>query len=331
MPEQDVIKLVEQLRKAIIAKDTETMTRLANAYGEIYRELQSRINVLAEVIAGLDPADLSAAKLGRLEAYKSLLKEVEQQLTKFQGYAEMELTAAARQSIAAGILDAELLTKSSGFTGSFMRLNPGAVENMIAFLQKAGAMYGRIRQLAPTIADKISNALINGIALGDNPQTTAKALVSAFNQELGGALVDIMRTARTSQIWAYREANRASYIANSDVVTGWIWFAELEGACLGCAAMHGTQHGLDETLDDHYNGRCSMIPITILNPNPEFPTGEDWFKGLSEAEQREKMGDAKYEAWKDGKFEFNQMATHSDNEVYGSMTTQTPNKDLFNE
>jgi hypothetical protein len=324
MTDESVITLLDQLRKAIIAKDTETMTRLANAYGEIYKELQSRILSLAEVIGNMQEIP-SAAQLGRLETYKSLLSEVDKQLTKYQNYAEVELTQAARNSIAAGVLDAERLTVASGFTGSFMRLNPAAIENMINFLKKDGEMYQRLEYFAKDAVDRVAQALINGVALGDNPKTIARGLVKAFNDELGSKLVDMMRTARTSQIWAYREANRASYIANSDVVTGWLWFAELDGACLGCAAMHGTKHTLDETLDDHYNGRCAMIPITILNPDAEIQSGEDWFNSLSPAEQEKRMGPGKYEAWKAGGFQFKELADqHAPNEVYGTMTTEAP-------
>jgi len=324
MPD-DVTKLIEQLRQAIIAKDTETMTRLANAYGEIYRALQVRINSLGEVVMNMDK--ITPGGLHRLIAYKELMREVDTQLTKYQNYAEVELTQAARRAIADGIADAGTMSTALG-AGSFMRLNSAAVENMIAFLQKDSEMYKRLQYFAKDATDKVAQALINGVALGDNPIAIAKGLVKAFNDELGGKLVDMMRTARTAQIWAYREANRASYIANSDVVTGWIWFAELDGACMGCYAMHGTEHKLDEVLDDHYNGRCTMVPITILNPHPDWKKGEDWFKELSPAEQEKRMGPEKYAAWKEGKFTFDQLATHSDNEVYGSMTTETPLKDL---
>ena len=32
--------------------------------------------------------------------------------------------------------------------------------------------------------------------------------------------------------------------------------------CCSCLALHGTEFPLDETLDDHPNGRCAMIPVT---------------------------------------------------------------------
>jgi|WetSurMetagenome_2_1015567.scaffolds.fasta_scaffold06713_6 hypothetical protein len=328
MPDNDVIKLVEQLRKAIIAQDTEVMERLGRAYAGIYQELEKRVASLVEVISNMETPP-TGAQLGRLETYKLLMKEVTDQLTKFQNYAEIELGTSARAAIIAGAEDAASLATAAGFRGSFMRLNPAAIEQMIGFLKTDGALFGRLKMLAPTTAEAVSQAFINAVALGDNPRTIAASLISTFKSELGQSLVDVLRMTRTTQIWAYREANRASYIANSDVVTGWIWFAELDGACMGCYAMHGTEHPLTETLDDHYNGRCTMVPITILNPNPNWKKGEEWFNELTPEEQEKRMGPGKYEAWKAGKFTFDQLATHSDNEVYGSMTTETPLKDLL--
>ena len=320
----DVIKLVEQLRKAIIAQDTEALDRLGRAYAGIYQELEKRVMSLVEVIQNM-PTPPSAAQLGRLETYKSLMKEVEDQLTKFQNYAEIEIGTSARAALTAGAEDAASLATAAGFRGSFMRLNPAAIEQMIAFLKTDGALFKRLKMLAPTTAESVAQAFINAVALGDNPRTIAASLVSTFKSELGQSLVDVLRMTRTTQIWAYREANRASYIANSDVVTGWIWFAELDGACMGCYAMHGTEHPLNEVLDDHYNGHCSMVPITILNPNPDYKKGEEYFKELSPAEQEKRMGPGKYEAWKAGAFEFKDLANlHAPNEVYGTMTTEAP-------
>src|SRR5512137_1458490 len=143
MPDnEEVIKLVEQLRKAIIAQDTEALDRLGRAYAGIYAELEKRVASLVEVVQNME--QLTPAQLGRLETYKSLMKEVEQQLTKFQGFAEIELGTSARAAITAGAQDAASLATAAGFKGSFMRLNPAAIENMIAFLKTDGEMFKRL-------------------------------------------------------------------------------------------------------------------------------------------------------------------------------------------
>jgi hypothetical protein len=130
---------------------------------------------------------------------------------------------------------------------------------------------------------------------------------------------------RTVQLWSYREATRANYLNNSDVVEGWIWWAYLPGEpCMACIAQHGTFHTLDETLDDHYNGRCTMIPVVPGMPAIVEETGEEWFGNLPEGKQQELMGKEKHEAWKGGAFGFGELAGKHTDDVYGQMTTETP-------
>jgi hypothetical protein len=148
-------------------------------------------------------------------------------------------------------------------------------------------------------------------------------LTKAFNDALGMSLTDAMRTMRTVQLWSYREATRANYVANGDVVSGWVWIADLEGdPCPACIAMHGTEHTNDEVLDDHYNGRCAMVPITITNPNlaEQIGTGSDWFAELPESKQAELLGKSGYEAYQNGA-PLSDFVHNEPNDVYGSMTT----------
>ena len=43
------------------------------------------------------------------------------------------------------------------------------------------------------------------------------------------------------------------------------------------------------------------------------------------------MGDTKYEAWKEGKFEFSALSSQHDDDVYGLMRNETSLKDLLGE
>jgi len=133
--------------------------------------------------------------------------------------------------------------------------------------------------------------------------------------------------ARTETNRAFRSATRETYRRNPHVVKGWIWYANIDGEpepCLACLAMHGTKHDMDETLDDHPNGRCTMLAITpsfeelgiegVDEPDRTVETGEEWFNRQPEERQREMMGEQRYELWKQGNLDFEDMATthHSD-------------------
>jgi hypothetical protein len=86
--------------------------------------------------------------------------------------------------------------------------------------------------------------------------------------------------------------------------------------------MHGTIHPATETLNDHHNGRCAMVPLVEGYDNPVTETGEQWFERQDEATQRGVLGNSKYEAWKQGKFRLSDLPEEHDDDVYGPMKTE---------
>jgi hypothetical protein len=149
-----------------------------------------------------------------------------------------------------------------------------------------------------------------------------------------------MTIARTEQLRAHRMATLAGYRNNAHIVKGWIWYSSLEpNTCLGCIAMHGTRHPLTETLDDHPNGGCAMLPITpsweelgftdMPETRPDIEQGEAWFGGLTEKQQRGYMGDKLYEGYKAGAFDFSQLAKETHNDAWGRTITQAAVKDVM--
>jgi len=88
--------------------------------------------------------------------------------------------------------------------------------------------------------------------------------------------------------------------------------------------MDGTYHTLNETLDDHYNGMCEMIPATALNPNPleGYQNGLDWFDSLTPSQQEQILGKGKYDLWKTGKLELGDMVKRVQDETYGAMIAE---------
>jgi hypothetical protein len=265
----------------------------------------------------------------RLREYSIALDTIRDELGTFGVYTDLTVNKATRLGIERGLREsAELARVSAGsnvITAGWKTLNPAAVETMMGFLDRDGPLYSRIAELAPTTADAVKQTLLDGIAQGWNPRKVADAI----DADLGQGLTTALRTARTAQIWSYREATRANYIANQDVVKGWIWFAALDSeTCAACVAEHGTEHGLDEVLDDHYNGRCTMLPLTVTGVN-DVQGGADWLKAQDEETQRAILGKGKFEAWQDGRISLDQLATKHTDEVYGTMTAERSLKELI--
>jgi hypothetical protein len=326
-PVTNIVELANQFRKALEARDNKALSEIIKAYGDIYQRMQDKINLLTLEIANMEVPTVAAIR--KLDSYKSLVTSIEKELTKFQGYAGTVMQQAASDAVSMGVTNARLLTLAGNpaVAALFRNLNPKAIENLVSYFSEGSPLMARLDKLAGENALKVAQTIIDNVALGNNPRTIAGLIQSS----LGGGLTDALRMTRTVQIWSYRESNRASYLANADVVQKWIWYANLgANCCMSCVSMHGTIHDLDEVLDDHFNGECTMLPLTIGMENP-VTSGESWFKEQPEAMQKQMMGDAKFEAWTSGKFEFNQLSKETENDVYGMMRTVAPLKELIGE
>lgn len=322
-----VIETAETLKRELARRDAAAMKRVTQAYAAVYRNLKAETDALVLEIAGL--AEPSIEKIRRLARYKRLLAETVREIERFGGWLSTEMAAIAAEEVKFGLSNSRALLMAynppAAVAANFRALDPEAVLRLIGFLSPEGPLYRKLGGLAGWTAEQVAGAIIEGVALGRNPRVIAEAIQGAF----GRGLTDALRMTRTLQLYSYREANRASYAANSDVVKGWAWMADLSVACPSCIAMHGTEHGLDETLDDHHNGHCAMVPIVTFAGNPIAESGADWFGKLGEAEQRERLGASKYDAWKEGKFEFADLSTTRPDDIYGQMRVETPLKDLL--
>lgn len=315
-------QLTKRQRAEVLAEDEKNLEAIAGAYALMYDRLAGDVEALTLAIEDLE--DPTPAQVKALPQYKRLLRRGEEELDKFSTYLETTIGTAALAAVGLGLLHSRTLINSltgGGFTG----LDSGVVPQLLKYLDPDGPLYARLNELTGATIDKVIQKITDGVSSGYNPRKIAGTIRDAF----GGGLTDALRNTRTVQLYAYRDSARANYMASDGLVTGWVWYAELDAdTCLSCVAQHGTIHPLDETLDDHYNGRCAALPY-IEGLTGDIPSGQSWFESLSEAEQTAMMGNGKHGAYKDGEFEFSQLSKQSENAVYGTMRTETPLIDLI--
>ena len=314
----EILRLSRQFREALRRHDQQALNRLIRAYEHVYSRLKDKIDLLVDAIELTEP---TTGQLVRMARYKALIKQVEAELRDYQVILRNEITNQSYDAIGFAGRDARRILQAYGVTAGFNRLSTETIKTLLGFLDEGGPLWKRIGELAGANAAYVADKIVEGVSLGYNPRKIA----GIIRDSLGGGLTDALRMTRTVQLWSYREATRANYLNNSDVVEGWIWWADLGGdPCMACIAEHGTVHGLDETLDDHYNGRCAMIPIVTGFPSIVEQTGEEWFNELPEAKQQELMGKEFYDAWKGGAFNLSDMHHKEEDDVYGQMTNVTP-------
>ena len=326
---QSIIDLALQYRAALDKQDLAALNRLIGAYKDISKSLQGSIDALSLEIASGEYTRTTVIRLGR---YKDLLTQAEEQLRDFQGLLSTEVRAAGGNAVvlgesqARGLLSATL-TGNPGIAGQFQKLPAAAIESLLGFLDPAGPLYQRIKVLAPTTVDVISQAILDGVTKG----LGSKAIARSITNGLGMGLTDALRMTRTVRNYAYREANRASYLANGEITPQWQWFAQLDGnCCMSCVSQHGSIHPVTETLNDHHNGRCTMLPVTpLFGPTIPVNAGGAWFDEQGEAVQRQMMGRGMFDAWEKGRIDLSQLSVEKPNDVYGPMKVVPSLKDLL--
>jgi len=323
MPEGEIFDAIERFRRELLSNERRAASELVRVYGEAWKRIKAELERLhteyeATKARGEKPGPGWIYQFNRARAFRD---QVERELLAFAQYAENQVREQQRDAIEAAERRAEELTRRAlgnpppGLTIDWNRIDRYAVETLLGMTQADSPLHRLLLSISGNGAQAAEDALVRGMLLGKNPRQVAREMRRALGTTLSRALT----IARTETLRAHREATRASYQANSDIVAGWVWYCALgTRTCAACWAMHGTVHRIDEILDDHPNGRCAMVPKTktwseigqmygvdlsgISETSINFPMGADIFEGLPVEQQIKILGPAKYAAWKDGKF-----------------------------
>lgn len=325
-----VLVAADRFRRQVAANEAAAARRLTEAYGRAYRRIGVNIAALEERIAAAQSVGqrMTPAQARRLMALRSLSEQAADEINRFAVYADTEIANSASGMIQLGLQHSRgyVQAYSPQLVARFDMLPVESVETMLGFLADDSPLRDvLVNRLGAAVAGRMADALVDGIATGIGPRQVA----AMARRELGVGLTWALNTARTAQLYSYREASRANYAANRDIVAGWIWYAEIGSTrtCLSCIAKHGSRHSVDEALNDHHSGRCTMLPDVPLARGlgirgPDVETGETWFTKQPEAAQRARMGPGMFDAWKAGAFAFGDVSQTYSDPVYGEMTRE---------
>ena len=315
MPTAD--ELATAFTKAINAQDAAALGRLARTYAMLYERMRGKLDSLLLAVNGIE--NPTRGQMMRLSQYKALVSALEEEMTRFGFNLESEIELNMSEAVRLSLSKTEAYLKARGVKMP-NTLNAQAVYNIIGFTSEDSELYKKLKGFSGESVQYVIDRLVEGMAFGYNPGKTAKL----FQKAMGVPLTTAMRYSRTAQLYASREANRAMYVANSDVVTGWRWWTSLDGGvCMACVAMHGKEFKPDEPMRSHWNCRCTSIPI-VKWFDEGMETGEEWFGKLPEAQQKQMMGAQTWQAWKDGLFNFGELSTRKHDDVWGDMLARRP-------
>jgi len=326
----DLLQASNQLRAQLERQDAEALERLINAYTVTLGRVSPFIEGLIERIEADD------TNVGKSAAYRNLINAIEDELEDYAAYLRIEIQQDAQRSARQGLAGGSLLLAAAFASALGVEVEdlpadiastaqPDALDFLAAYLDPGGELFKRIDGMSGYYADYIGNNILARVALGQNPRTIADWITDAY----GMPLTDALRTARTVQLYSYRQAENAQFVANADVLDGVVWSAELDDrVCMSCVALHGQVFPVGTIANDHHNGRCAMLPLAKGADSPIEQSGADWFASQPESRQRDMMGAGRFEAWKDGAFDFSALTQPYQDDVYGEMRREASLKDL---
>jgi len=310
-----IFDVADAQRAALLKRERAAAGELVRAYGGIWRRLQAELTRLLELRAAaeLRGEDVGPGWLFQFNRLERLLDQVERELRAFAEFADQVIQAEQQAAVAAALAHSEELTRIAtrqvGLQTSWATLPTGALEDLVGFTAAGSPLRALLDRLGPEVGQRLREGLLQGVALGWNPERIARQARAGF----GGGLSQALRVCRTEVLRAYREATRRSYAENDYVLEGWIWNSACTArTCAACWALHGSVHPLSERLTDHPHGRCTMLPLTKdlpgmraqVRPEP----GPVQFARLKPEEQRAILGPGAFAAYRAGALRLEDVA-----------------------
>jgi hypothetical protein len=330
--------LAARFRADLLADENRATARMVRAYSAALVRLNRDLAAITRRIEAARSAgqELGVSWLFRQDRLASLKRQAEEQVATFARQAAQDTAERQAAAVAAATEQApQLVTAAlgpgpasaiSGVQASFVRLPTAALEELVGRLGDGSPLRALFDTLPALVSERLETLLIAGIAGGLSPRVIAREVADAQALGLNRALL----ISRTEVLRSYREATHQSYQANSDIVEGWIWTANLgPRTCASCWALHASFHRLDERLDEHPAGRCSAVPWTkswealgyfgIEDTRPEMEIGSDVFARQDEGLQRAVLGNAGFEAYRRGEVRLVDFVAQKSDERWGSM------------
>lgn len=319
----DLIILGRNAWREKLAREYEAEAiRLKKAYEATVKKVAPEQGALIAKIKALEEASggvIDANTLKSLNEYERLVARIKTEMDDFSRRLNDSMQKLSDGAVKIGgesALGLAEMTSGKIWASQWMQPDPQMLKRLIGFMDSE-AMQAQLGKLGANAGQSVADVLIALTAQGKNSVAIATALNNWYAVPYSWA----ENMARTAQAWSYRGATHANYQANSDIVTGWMWWSARDGrVCVSCLVMHGTIHGLDEVLNDHHRGRCTPLPIVKgTDWWKSTESGEDWLAKQDESMQREIMGRGMWEAWRGGKVRFSDLSATYEDTVYGEM------------
>lgn len=342
----------------MVAQNQPLTSSLEKAIGDFYSELEAgeasafrklavandrvidKLDAELKKLEKLGPVDASASWLQR-ERLSRLVFQAREEYDKFAAEVDLlipdsQLAAAKR---ARDSMDQIFIASPGGQLGkSFSHLNDDALQLAVASLNDGSPIRELTSQYGEDAAKAMNKAYIAGVGAGNGPMEIARDMVKAGQIPHAKAKTLV----RTQLMGINREISRREYLANSDIVKAWRWYARCDLRCCPvCWAMHGRTFKLQTRMATHPNCRCLNLPVmksydelgipgvaeVAENPAVTVP-GISRFKLLPESSQKSILGPGAFNAYRSGLIDLPDLVGESYSPKWGYGKFQRPLKDV---
>lgn len=321
-----VIDTLNEYRARTLAREALTRRDLVRRWMRVEDALRDKIEALVREVADLRAAGKPfQSQLYSLERYQSLLAQANAEMRNYARYAEgligREQYLAAHAGLEYGVDSIKALLTDAGISASFNRLDIEAVNIMAGFAADGSPLSQLLMRAYPATATRLTDTLVQSVALGRNPRTTARLM----REDMAGNLQHALVVARSEQLRALRTATMRDWqLSTNGIVRTYRRRASRNSACLPCLLEDGREYPVGVDFGDHPNGRCMAEPMLENFPSPYAQSGREYFEGLDPAAQETIMGPARYEAWRSGEVPLEAMARMHTHPTWGESPQVVP-------
>lgn len=298
--------VAREYRLRLLDREAAAVAQMDTTYRKATADGLKRLRVLAEAIADAEDAGEDTAALNdMMQRLMSIQEQIQGEIKGWSSDGASIATRAQSEAVdVAGQMQLPLATAASGapseavMATTWNRFDPMSVEQFIGFASDGTPLDNLFASIGPDMKQMIAT----GIIQGDHNSVVARRMVMAYDSLAPARAKTI---ARTEMLRASREAQRQSFLANSDIVHGWMRASAGDhNVCPACWALHGTHQELATIVPTHPNCRCTIVPV--MDPwggeatSDLIPNAETTFARLSPERQMEALGRGRYMLYKTG-------------------------------
>lgn len=321
-----MVRVAREYREQLVRNEDEALKRMSRYWVKMERELRPYIESLYQQVKTLQDSGqaVNPQLIYNLTRYQDMLAQIAKQLPGYEASAESIIADMQRQNYILGLDSAMAQIRITTPADAIWNQVSADTAQIVAGFAGDGAPLAKLLQTDyGGLATAITDELVSGVALGKGAYATARAMRDIMGEK---EFKRSVRIARTEINRAYRIGNAEQYKA-SGVVTKVLRLCYKPTACFACLEMDG-EECKDFMCDDHPNGKCTTIAVTIGGHYPEWQKGSDWLLEQSEEDQRRIMGSGRYEMWKKDGVNPRDMVEMKPNAIWGGNPSVISEKKL---